>query len=92
MELTPSQRVAIEIFTSEAGSFDIVCALAKEYIEKQRDTYVRNQVNLNADSNEQIGAKLKAFSEGSRFMDAFFREIGQFKKPSKQIEGKNPAR
>ncbi len=91
MELTDNEKTTLQIFTSQAGGFEVVHKIAREFIEKQRDLFIKNTTTLNTDSNEEIGAKLKAFTEGIKLVEAIFREIGQYKK-QEITNSKNPAR
>ena len=91
MELNDLERVALEIFTSEAGSFDIVHKIARGHIEKERETFIKNQMNVPISSNEEAGAKLRSFAEGVRLVEGVFREISQFRKREVK-EMVNPAR
>lgn len=92
IELTDQEKVAIEIFTSEAGSFDAVHKIARNHIEQEREVFIKNQMNVPISSNEEVGAKLRSFAEAVRLVEGVFRDIGQFKKPPKQEEKLNPAR
>jgi hypothetical protein len=80
MELTDHEKTTLEIFTSEAGAYEVVYKIAKERIEKARDTFTRSLSVLKDKSNEEIGAKLRAFDEGMLLVDSIFREIGQYRK------------
>lgn len=92
MQLTDQERTTLEIFTSDAGAFEIVHKIALKKLETERDNYVKNALlPSNKESNEEIGARIKALGEGIRLVEAIFREIGNLKKHETKEE-KNPAR
>jgi hypothetical protein len=82
MELQPHEITTLEIFTSEAGAFDIVYKIAKDKVEKARDAFTRSLSLFKDKPNEEIGAKLRAFDEGLLLVESIFREIRQYKKQS----------
>lgn len=90
MDMTQADKTALEIFTSD-GTYDVVYKIAKDKIERAKDIFIRN-LNLKKDiSNEDIGAKIRAFDEGMLIVDSIFGEIGQYRKKVETTE-KNPAR
>lgn len=92
MELNAQERISLEVFTSDAGAFEVVHKIVKEHIEKKRDLYIKSPLLLKGKSNEEIGAKFNAFLEGIDLVEGIFREIGQHRKPKEEKEEKNPAR
>ena len=91
MELTDYEKTTLEIFTSEAGAYEVVYKIVKERIEKTRDAFIRSLSVLKDKPNEEIGAKLRAFDEGLLLVDNIFRDIGQYKRQElKSLT--NPAR
>lgn len=92
MELTPQELINIQVFTSEGGGFDVVQKIAKEHIEKQRDMFVRN-INLRkGQTNEDIGAKIRAFDEAVQLVEGVFREVWGYRVDKNTKDEKNPAR
>lgn len=80
--LTPNEINALQIFTSEAGSFPTVYKIAKDYVERQRDAYIKSSITRKTQTNEEIGAKLRAFDEGVFMVEGLFREIIKYQKPT----------
>ena len=72
MELTQNELITLEVFTADAGAFDAVKKVATDYIERQRDLFIRN-LSLKKDlSNEDIGAKIRAFDEATALITGIF--------------------
>lgn len=92
MELTSLEIINLQVFTSEGGGFDVVQKIAKEHIDRQRDIFIRNIAIRKGQSNEEVGAKIRAFDEATQLVDGIFREIYTYKEQKEQDVSKNPAR
>ena len=80
IDLTENEKLALQIFTSEAGAFPTVYKIVKDKIERSKSAYITNLKIKKDFSNEEIGAKIRAFDEGADLVDAIFREISQYQK------------
>ena len=85
------KKNTLEIFTSEAGAYDAVLKISKEYLVKQRDLFVKNTNLFTDNSPQEVGEKLKALDQGILLINGIFREIAQFRKQVDR-QSKNPAR
>lgn len=91
MELNEHEKTTLEIFTSEAGGYDVVYKIAKDRIERAKETFIRGLSSDKKIKNEDIGAKIRAFDEGTLLVDAIFAEIGSYRTYAEK-SGKNPAK
>lgn len=92
MELTQHERITLEIFTTDTGAFETVKKVADAYIRRQKDVFI-SSLGVKKDlSNEEIGAKIRAFDEAMFLIEGVFREVSTFKKVKKDEEVKNPGR
>lgn len=80
MDISPIEKTVLEIFTNDAGAFELVSRFARDHIEKKRETYIKSLRTLKNTPNEEIGQHFKAFEEGIELVEAIFRDIGQYKR------------
>ena len=91
MNLTEQEKLTLEIFTSDAGAFDIVEKIMKEQLEEKRLMFVRNFTARKGLSNAEIGANIRAFDEAVLMVESIFREIAAYRKQPEVLEH-NPGR
>lgn len=96
--MTPQQQLALEVFVNDPIIFPLVMETVKKKTEERLNRVVeriKQYPNLPLDleeSNERLGAQLKACAEGIHLVEAVFRELGQYKKQPKVEITRNPAR
>ncbi len=91
MILTDAEKITLEIFTADEATFNLIIKLAKDKIDRNREVFVRNLRLKKELTNEEIGAKIRSFDEGTLLVEDFFREIAQLKKKPQEAQT-NPAR
>ncbi len=91
METTPQEKTVLEVLAADEATFATLQKVFQNYIERQKDIFLRTLSVKKEISNENIGAQIRAFDEASYLIAGIWREVGQFR-PQKDREVKNHAR
>ncbi len=91
MDISPTERVAIQTFVDSPFIYGYITNLFEKRIAKTKEQ-IFNKSEIATIANEEIGAELRACVRAQQIIQSVFGELNSFKSMPMSSTYKNPAR